>query len=94
MVALTRDGERVRFSVRVTPRASANALSGERDGVLLVRVTAPPADGAANAAVIALLAKSLALPPTAVRIERGGAGRDKRMSVPANAAARLEHVLK
>ena len=42
MLALRRDGERITFTIRVTPRASANAVAGERDGALLVRVSAPP----------------------------------------------------
>jgi len=45
MLAVRRDGERVTFTIRVTPRASADAVGGERDGALLVRVTAPPVEG-------------------------------------------------
>ena len=82
------------FSVRVTPRAAGNAVSGEREGTLLVRVTAAPAEGAANKAVVALLAKALDLAPSTVRIEAGGASRTKRVSVPAEAEARLALVVK
>ena len=53
MLAVRRDGERLVFTIRVTPHASSNAVSGERDGVLLVRVTAPPVEGKANDAVVA-----------------------------------------
>jgi uncharacterized protein YggU (UPF0235/DUF167 family) len=42
MLAVRRDGDRVSFVIRVTPRASANAFAGVREGALLVRVTAPP----------------------------------------------------
>ncbi len=62
MLALRRDGERITFTIRVTPRASANAVAGERDGALLVRVSAPPVEGKANDAVVAVLAKALGLP--------------------------------
>ncbi|HYK96982.1 MAG TPA: DUF167 domain-containing protein [Candidatus Acidoferrales bacterium] len=94
MIALRRDGGRLSFSVRVTPRASANVVAGERDGVLLVRVTAAPADGAANRAVVALLAKALDVAPSTVEIQAGAAARTKRVSVPAAAEARLTRVVK
>ena len=94
MVALRRAGDRIVFSVRVTPRASSNAVGGERDGALLVRVTAAPVEGAANAAVVALLAKALGVAPSSVRIERGAAARAKTVSVPAGTEARLRQVLK
>jgi len=94
VIALRRDGGRLSFSVRVTPRASANAVAGERDGVLLVRVTAAPAEGAANRAVLALLAKTLDVAPPRIRIEAGAAARTKRVSVPAEAEAGLARVVK
>jgi uncharacterized protein len=94
VIALRRDRGRLVFSVRVTPRASANALAGEREGVLLVRVTAAPAEGAANRAVVALLAKALDLAPSTVRIEAGAGTRTKRVSVPAEAETRLALVVK
>ena len=72
MIALSRSGDRILFSVRVTPRASANAIGGEHDGAVLVRVTAAPADGAANDAVVRALAKALDLPRSEVRLVRGG----------------------
>ncbi len=66
--------------VRVMPRASADELKREGD-VLRVRVTAPPVDGAANAAVVALLARRLRLPKRAVSVERGASARDKLIAV-------------
>jgi uncharacterized protein YggU (UPF0235/DUF167 family) len=44
---------------------------------LVVRVTSPPVEGAANAALVKLLGKALGLPPSAVRITRGMTGRNK-----------------
>jgi uncharacterized protein len=70
------------LDVRVQPRAKRNELA-VRDGRLLVRVTAPPADGKANAAVCALIAKSLGLPKRAVQVERGASSRDKVVSIEA-----------
>jgi uncharacterized protein YggU (UPF0235/DUF167 family) len=68
--------------VRVTPRASADAVVGWRaDGALGVRVTAPPVEGAANRAVETLVAEALGLPRSAVGIARGTRGRDKLVRV-------------
>ena len=82
------------FTIRVTPRASANAVAGERDGVLLVRVTAPPIEGKANDAVVALLAKALGTPRGAIQVVRGASGRTKRVSVPRAAQAALHRLTK
>jgi hypothetical protein len=68
------------LEVRVQPRAKKNEVV-VRDGRLVVRVTAPPAEGGANDAACALLAKSLGLPKTAVQVERGAASRDKVIAV-------------
>ena len=62
------------------PRARRNEVS-VRGGRLLVKVTAAPADGKANAAVCALIAKALGVPKGAVRVERGATSRDKLVSV-------------
>jgi uncharacterized protein (TIGR00251 family) len=53
---------KVLLSVRVQPRSRQNAIVGVRDKSLLLKVNAPPVDGAANEAAIALLAKALDLP--------------------------------
>ena len=63
--------------VRVSPRAPRDELAGERDGALVVRVTAPPLEGEANAAVVRLLARRLGLAPSTLSIARGSRGRDK-----------------
>jgi uncharacterized protein (TIGR00251 family) len=67
--------------VRVQPRASSDALSGEREGALVVRLTAPPVEGAANDALARVLAKALGVAPSAVSVVRGAAGRNKVVSV-------------
>lgn len=64
-------------------------VGGSREGQLLVRVTAPPVEGAANEGVIAALAKALDLPRREVRLEAGARGRSKLVSVPGAARARL-----
>jgi hypothetical protein len=67
--------------VRVQPRASRDAVSGERDGALVVRLTAPPVEGAANDALARFLGKALGVAPSAVRVVSGAAGRNKIVSV-------------
>ncbi|MGD8895181.1 MAG: DUF167 domain-containing protein [Acidobacteriota bacterium] len=67
--------------VRVQPRASREALGGEREGALVVRLTAPPVEGAANKALARFLGRALGVPPSAVRIVGGAGGRQKRIAV-------------
>jgi uncharacterized protein (TIGR00251 family) len=67
--------------VRLTPRADRAAIAGARDGVLQVRVTAPPVDGQANAALCRLLAKALGVAPSRVSVVRGTSARDKLVRV-------------
>jgi uncharacterized protein (TIGR00251 family) len=67
-----------RLTVRVHPRARANEVVGfDEADQLKVRVTAPPADGKANVAVIALLSDILGVAKSAVTIERGDTARLK-----------------
>jgi len=67
--------------VRVQPRSSRNAIGDELDGVLQVRVTAPPAGGAANAMVIKLLAKHLGLAKSRLEVVRGHKSREKTVRI-------------
>ena len=77
--------------VRVQPRASRSQVVGYDGQVLRVRVTAPPEDGRANDAVVALLSETLGVPRSRVRILRGHASRDKLVSVESLA---LEEVVR
>ena len=70
-----------RIRVRLTPRAARDEVAGWQDGVLRVRVTAPPVEGRANAALERLLAGALGLPKTAVRVVGGAQSRDKTVAV-------------
>lgn len=70
--------------VRVTPRAASARLAVEADAagpLVRVWVTAPPAEGAANDAVVRLLAKALGRPKSALEIVRGAASRDKVLRI-------------
>lgn len=74
--------EGARIVLRVTPNAACDRIEGPQlraDGVcaLRVRVSAPPDKGAANKAVIALVAKALSLPKSALDLVSGQTGRTK-----------------
>ena len=69
------------LAVHVQPRSSRNAVDGLHNGRLKIRVAAPPVDGAANEAVIAVIAEWLETPRRAVRIVRGESGRQKLVAV-------------
>jgi uncharacterized protein (TIGR00251 family) len=71
----------VTFPVRVVPRASRDAIEGEYQGALKVRLTAPPVDDRANEALRRLLAGRLKVPLSAVRILAGEKSRNKRVQI-------------
>jgi uncharacterized protein (TIGR00251 family) len=71
----------VRIEIRVTPRASRTSVEGIRGGRVLVRVTAPPVDSAANEAVVALMAGVFDVSKRAVRVIAGGTARNKVIEV-------------
>jgi uncharacterized protein (TIGR00251 family) len=75
----TPDGLTLR--VRVQPRAAKDAVSGERAGALVVRLTAPPVEGRANEALARVLGRVLGVAPSAVRVVRGETARDKLIAV-------------
>jgi uncharacterized protein YggU (UPF0235/DUF167 family) len=70
-----------RLAVRVIPRASRDGIDGVRDGALLLRVTAAPVDGAANLAVVRLVADALGIPRSNVSVISGSTGRRKVLAV-------------
>jgi len=71
----------LRVDLRVVPRSSRNAIDGTRDGRLVVRITAPPVDGAANEAVIGAVAKFYGVPKSRVRIVSGARSRNKTVEI-------------
>jgi hypothetical protein len=77
----------VRFAVRLTPRGGRDAIDGVgEDGLLRVRVAAPPVEGAANEALCRLLARALGVAPGSVRIVGGASGRRKLVEAEADPA--------
>ena len=71
----------ITLNVRVVPRARKTECAGFKDDVLVVRIAAPPVEGAANDALIAFLASSLHVPRRAVHIVSGDRGRRKRIAI-------------
>src|SRR5437879_1890407 len=84
--------ERMTIPVRVIPRAGADRIDVVRAGRLVIRVSAAPEAGAANAAARAVLASALGLRTTDVRLERGSTSRDKELSIPTYAKAALAEI--
>ena len=81
------------LEVKVTPRADRDEIVGMRDGVLAVRVTAPPVDDAANRAALKLIAKRSGVPRGRVRIARGVRSRSKRIEIEGAGPKLLERLL-
>ena len=69
------------LAVWVTAGASDDAIVGLRDGMIHIRVAAPPREGRANAAVADLLARSLKLPKSRAHVAKGYTSRRKQVEV-------------
>ena len=68
-------------TVRVTPRSSRTEILWVQDGVLKVKLNAPPVDGAANAELVKLLARKLGVSRSAIELVSGQTSRTKRLRV-------------
>jgi uncharacterized protein len=79
-----------RIAVRVTPRSGRDEVVGWEGGELAVRVAAAPDGGSANASVCAVVAKSLGVPKSAVRVLRGHASRHKLLVAEGVDAAQVD----
>lgn len=69
------------LNVRVIPRAAKNAVGGWRGDALVIRLAAPPVEGAANDALVDYLAELFEQPRRSVQILSGHKSRDKRVSI-------------
>ncbi len=72
---------RVRFAVRVQPRAAKTEIVGLHGDALKIRLTSPPVDGAANADLLIFLANVFAVPRRAVMILAGESSRSKVVEI-------------
>ena len=79
--------------LRVQPRARIERLEGLRDGYVRLRLTAPPVEGAANAACLAFLARTLGISCAQLHLQAGVKSRNKLVHItgltPAQVAAAL-----
>jgi len=85
-------GAALSFDILVVPRASRTAVGSSVGDRLRVAVSAPPVDGAANAAVIEALAEAFDVPRRAVEIVRGQTGRRKTVRLTGGSAQLLERL--
>jgi uncharacterized protein (TIGR00251 family) len=81
------------IEVRLRPRGHKDELMGLREGVLQVRVSAPPVDGKANRALCKLIAKRAGVAPSKVNVVRGEKSRDKIVRVEGVDADALREAL-
>lgn len=79
MIRFSEKDGRITFTVRVVPRASKSEVIGEHDGAMKVRIASPPVDGAANAELIKLLAKTLAISKADIEIVSGHTSKTKQI---------------
>jgi uncharacterized protein len=85
--------EFVRITIRVTPGASHPGVGGDRDGALVVRVSAPAVDGRATAAALSAVAAAFGVRRHAVTLVAGAASRTKVLDVPGADPAVLDRLM-
>jgi uncharacterized protein len=81
------------IAIRLQPRSRRDEVVGERAGAIVIRVTAPPVDGKANAALCALVARAAGVAPSRVSVVRGHTSRDKVVRVEGVAPDSLQAAL-
>jgi uncharacterized protein YggU (UPF0235/DUF167 family) len=79
--------EGLEIAVRVTPRASRDGFAAGTDAHFAARLAAAPVEGAANAALIGLVARTFGVPRRAVTLIGGDASRPKRLAIAGDAPA-------
>lgn len=93
MLQLKETPDGVTFPVRVLPRSSRNEISGEQDGALKVKLTAPPVEGAANKALIEFLSGKLDVAKSRIEILSGQTGRSKVVKISGLRSAHISSLL-
>ena len=80
-------------AIRVQPRASLEAVQGWRGEAIAIQLKAAPVDGAANAALLKLLAQRLRVPLSGIELVRGATGRSKWIRVKGWSAQQVRDAL-
>jgi uncharacterized protein len=83
----------VRVTIRVRPGSVRSRVGGSHDGALVVRVSAPAADGRATAAALLAVAAAFGVRPRAVRLVTGATSRTKVVEVDGADAADLHRLM-
>lgn len=83
----------VTVTIRVVPRASKTEFAGEIGGAVKVRITSPPIDGAANAELIKLFAKTLGVAKSCVEIVSGQTSKTKRIRIAGVTAEQVKNAI-
>lgn len=81
MIRFSEKDDALIFDVRVIPRASKSEIVGELNGALKIRIAAPPVDGAANAELVKLLAKTFGVSKSNIQILNGQTSKIKQICV-------------
>jgi uncharacterized protein (TIGR00251 family) len=92
-VEIIEKDDSVEFRVRVVARASKNEIVGIHDGALKVRIASAPLEGAANAALVKLLAKQFGVSRSAIDIVSGEASKSKRIRISNMTKLRIEEAI-
>jgi uncharacterized protein (TIGR00251 family) len=93
VVEVTEKDGAVTFRLRVQPRAARDEVTGEHNGAIKLRISAPPVDGKANEACRRLIAKLVGVSPSAVEIIAGESSKDKVIRVHNVTAERIRQLL-
>jgi uncharacterized protein len=94
VIPYTESTDGIVFKVHVVPRASRNEIVGEHNGALRVRIAAPPVDGAANEAVLRILARAFKVSRNAVQITAGHSSKIKQVSIAGGTADALAALIR
>lgn len=81
MIQYMEKDDAITFTVKVVPRASKSEIVGELDGALKARIASPPVDGAANAELIKLLAKTFGVSKSNIEITGGPTSKIKQIKI-------------
>ena len=89
MIQFTEKDGNLIFNARVVPRAWKSEIVGEHNGALKIRIASPPVDGAANAELVKVLAKTFNVSKSAVEIVSGQTSQTKQIKISGGKASNL-----
>jgi len=81
MLIIKENAEEITVEIKVQPRASRNQIVGEQDGLLKIKLTAPPVEGEANQALVDYLASVLDTPRRNIMLIKGETSRNKIIAI-------------